>query len=531
MRIAVIDLGSNTCRMVVFEASLGYTFRLVDQIREMVRLREGMGVDGMAAPAMDRAIATLRLYRRYCDSSAVDQIIATATSAVRDAKNGPQFLDRSRAEAGIELRVLTGPEEAYYGVVGALNNISVTDGWVLDIGGGSAQISRIEQGKFVSGEALPLGALRLTETFVTSDPPNESEQKAIENEVDRQLRNLPWLVPSRGERLVGLGGTIRNLAYMDIARSALPVESLHGFSLTQKSIRASLRQLTKLPQAKRERINGLNSDRADIIAAGAIVLDRIIRYLGCAEIAVSVNGIREGLFFEQFWSHLESPVVSDVRRFGVLNLARMYNYEKAHANHVRYLALRLFDQSSALHGYGTDVRELLEAAALLHDIGTVIGYKGHHRHSANLIRSNGIAGFSTRETVLIALATEYHRKGRPELNEGTVLFNKDDGRLLLVLSSILRLAEFLERGRNAIVSDVIVKWTTSDLEITLVADEFPSVEMWEAKRQAVPLLEEVFGRAVLIRSLVPSNDDGVVKAPDPPNPVDEEDDYFSGRSR
>ncbi len=512
--------------MVVFQSTAGYTWKLVDQIREMVRLREGMTSAGMSQASMDRAVATLRLYKRYCDSASVDKIIATATSAVRDASNGAQFLERASNEAGISLRVLSGREEAYYGCLGVLNNISVDDGWIIDIGGGSAQISRIQNGAFVEGEALPLGALRLTETFVSSDPISNADRKALEKFVDEQLATLPWLQPSGKETVVGMGGTIRNLAYVELARANVPVDSLQGFSLTKKSVRASVRQLTRLSVAKRERISGLNSDRADIITAGALVLNRMVRHLGCDEVAISVNGLREGLFFEEFWSHLETPVVADVRRFGVLNLARMYGYEKVHANHVRYLALRLFDQMAPLHGLGLEIRELLEAAALLHDIGTAIGYKGHHRHSANLIQSNGIAGFSVRETALIALAALYHRKGRPSQGEFSPLLRNSDEQVLRVMASLLRLAEFLERGRNSIVTDVLVSWTDDELSISLVADEYPAVELWESKRQAAPLLEGVFGRNVSIQSLVPAEIETEAKLSKSP-PVDEKDDYVS----
>lgn len=500
-RVAVIDLGANTCRMIVVRSVPGFAFRLEDEIREVVRLREGMTADGLSEAAMDRAVATLKLYRRYCESAEVDEVMATATSAVRDGRNGAAFIERVREEVGFNLRVLSGEEEARYGVLGVLNDIPMDRGFVIDIGGGSAQISEVKEGRFRRGQALPLGALRLTEAFVRNDPPAEDEVQAIRSEIEAQLDTLSWLKPRKSAVLAGLGGTIRNLGYIDIARRGLPLHTMHGVRVSRKAVKETIDQLLSLPLAERQRISGLNADRADIITPGMMVLAAVMKRVDAEHIAVSTNGLREGLFLEKFWSHLEYPVIPDVRRFGVLNLARIYDYEKSHANHVRYLALRLFDQMRPLHGFSGAERQLLDAAALLHDVGTVIGYKGHHRHSASLIANNGLPGFSPREMALVALMALYHRKGDPVPGEYVAVFESGDADRLRKMSAILRLAEFLERGRNAVVSDVIVTWNKRDLHVMLVADEYPAVELWDAERKAAPLLADVFGRRVVLDSL------------------------------
>ncbi len=487
--------------MIVVRHVPGFSFRLEDEIREMVRLREGMSEDGLSAHAVDRALATLKLFKRYCESSEVDDVIATATSAVRDAANGPAFVERVRSEIGLELKVLSGDDEATYGVLGVLNNIPMQSGFVLDIGGGSAQISEVRDRRFLRGTALPLGALRLSEQFVTSDPLSGAEREAIEREIDRQLDQVPWFKSGKGATLAGLGGTIRNLGYVDIARRGLPLHTVHGLRVTRKSLTRIIKDFTSMRLEARQSVSGLNADRADIIVPGLLVLRGVMRRLGVKDVAVSTYGLREGLFLERFWSHLPYPVIPDVRRFGVLNLARNYGYDKPHANHVRFLALRLYDQMTPLHGYGSEARQLLDAAALLHDIGTVIGYKGHHRHSAALIENNGLPGFSPREMAIVTLLALYHRKGNPSVGEYGGLLEKGDEDLVRRLTCILRMAEFLERGRNAVVSDVVVTWTDQELAFTLVADEHPAVELWDAERKAAPLLESVFERRIVLSSL------------------------------
>lgn len=500
LRIAIIDLGSNTARLVVMHAIPGYAYHLDDEIREVVRLRKGMTRRGLSEEAVERALVTLRLFKRFCDSTRVDIILPTATSAVREAVNGPAFVERVRRELGLTLRVLSGEQEAYYGALGALNEVPLTQGVVVDIGGGSAQISEVRERRFQRGVSLILGTLALTERFIHNDPVQPSEVDAVQGEINRQLDTVPWLGKKMGS-LVGIGGAIRNLASIEAARQRYPLNTLHGFTLTREAITASIDRLRAVPLAERQLIPGLGADRADIILPGALVIRSIMERLKVEELTVSVNGLREGVFFEHFWQHFSYPVIPDVRRFSVLNMARTYQYQKAHANHVRYLAGRLFEQLAPLHGYGPCERELLDAAALLHDIGTIISYYDHHKHSQTLIVNSGLPGFTAREAALIALLTRYHRKGKPDVGEFGPLLREGDDLLLTRLSAILRLAEFLERGRNATIDDITVTWAEDTLRLTLIADEYPAVEVWDTERNALPLVEAAFKRKVLLDSV------------------------------
>jgi len=503
--IAIIDLGSNTARLVVINTVYGYAYRLEDEIREVVRLRQGMTADGLSDDAIARALFTLRLFKRFCSATGVDKIIATATSAVREAPNGAAFVEEVERSIGLSLRILDGEQEAYYGTLGALNETPLENGFVLDIGGGSAQISLVENRRFKQGAALPLGALALTERFIKHDIPTKTELNALRAEINRLLDTLPWATGA-GSGLVGLGGTIRNLAKMDAAQKNYPLNTLHGYVLTRAMVNDRVTQLRSLPLEKRKKILGLKTDRADIIIAGAIVAQSVMERLHADTLTVSVNGLREGLFLEGFWDHLTYPVIADIRRFSVLNMARIYRYQKSHVNHVRYLAGRAFEQLAPLHGYGSAERDLLDAAAFLHDLGTIISYNDHHRHSQTLIINAGLPGFTPRETALIALLVRYHRKGKPTLLEYEPLLQPDDYERVTRLAAILRLAEFLERGRNATVDDIAIRWNLRTLHLTLIADEFPAVEIWGTERNAVNLIEMAFQRTVVLDSTAAPTD-------------------------
>ncbi len=501
-KIAIIDLGSNTARLIVMEAVAGYSYRLTDQIREVVRLRKGMTSKGLSEDAMLRAFSALRLFKRFCDSLGVDMILGVATSAVREAPNGRSFIERVRTQLGLSLRILDGEQEAYYGVLGVLNEVPLRDGYVLDIGGGSAQLSEVKEGRFSKGQSVLLGALTLTDKFVENDPINDVEFQAVQAEIARQLDSIEWLADGNMGQLVGLGGTIRNLALIEAARQDYPLDTLHGFKLTRDSVLESIDQFRSLPLKKRQKISGLKSDRADIILPGAMVLMALMNRLQLEELTISASGLREGVFFEKFWGHLDCAVVPDIRRFSVLNLARNYHYDKIHANHVRYLAMRIFDQLTPFHNYGVEARVILDAAAMLHDIGTIIGYEEHDKHSQTLIVYNGLPGFTPKEIAMVGLLTRYHRKKVPTTDRCSLLYAKKDGDLLLKLAAILRLAEFLERGRTGVIDDVILTWDEDTLRFTLSSEEYPMVEMWEAQRNAIPLLERAFERDVVIDSIV-----------------------------
>ncbi len=501
-RIAVIDLGSNTARLIVLSTVPGYAYNLDEEIREVVRLREGMTATGLSAAATRRALFTLQLFKDFCDSIGVDEIIATATSAVRDAYNGAAFVEQVEREIGLPLRILDGELEAYYGTIGVLNELPLVEGCVVDIGGGSAQISAVENRRFVRGASRPLGALALTEQFVSEDPVSKKTYKAIQAEIETNLDSIEWLAAAAGadRPLAGLGGTIRNLARMQAVREDFPLDTLHGFVMSRSGLDQSIEQLRDFPLAERRKIAGLNYDRADIILPGAMVIAAIMDRLGQDKLRISINGLREGLFFERFWQHLSYPVVDDVRSFGVLNTARVYDYDKKHASHVRFLCDRLFEQLIELHGCGLPEKELLDSAALLHDLGTIIEYYGHHKHSQMLITNRGLPGFTPRETALIALMTRYHRKGNPTPDDFASLLAGGDDVLLIRMSALLRLSEFLERGRNGNVDDVTASWDDQTLRLTIIADEYPAVEMWQAEKNAASLMETAFGRHLVLES-------------------------------
>ncbi len=495
-RVGIVDLGSNTARLVVFAFEPGRWFVLADEIRERVRLGQGLGQDGEVRPeAIRRAVAALDLFSDYAASTGLGDLEVIATSAVRDASNRTELLEGIRA-LGLEVDSVSGEEEARLGVIAVANGFDFKDAWVMDLGGGSVQLSRMSQRLYRRGRAYPLGALRLTDAHLASDPPKAKEVRALEKKVRAELAETIDQVAGDPVPLVAMGGTIRNLARAAQKLGGYPLDLMHGYFLRLEDLERVTESLLERPARKRAAMPGISSDRADIILAGALVFRLVLREGGRDGLWVSGNGVREGAFFSRFLP--EPHIVPNVREFSVENLAHQYLQQESHVNHVRQLARRLFEELESLHGYGRREAELLDAAATVHDIGMTVGYHLHHKHGAYLVLAGRLNGYDHREQALLSLLVRYHRKGQPKLGVAAELAREGDEQLLATLAFCLRMAEMLERSRARRVVDVNAKIDLEHVRLDVLAAEEPVVELWEAGKQ-VPLFEQAFGRRMELR--------------------------------
>jgi exopolyphosphatase/guanosine-5'-triphosphate,3'-diphosphate pyrophosphatase len=415
--------------------------------------------------------------------------VPVATSAVREATNREAFLDRVEAEAGLRFRVLTASEEAYYGYLGAINTLNVRNGSVIDIGGGSTQVTVVRQRAVEASISRPIGAVRLTDRYVNSDPISAKDSKSLEKAIAAQFDDVPWLVGQGGE-LAGIGGTIRALAEIDQKLRNHPIDRVHGHSLSTERVYELYELFRGLTVKQRESIPGLSKDRADLILAGSAILTDVMRRGKYKRIVISGQGLREGIFFEHFMQQ-HSPLIPDIRAFSVQNLARLYNYEVTHSAKVRELAVSMFDQLFPLHGFDATARELLGHAAILHDIGNAVNYYDHHKHGAYLLVNSPMQGFDHREVAILALLVRYHRKGDVSVDHYAAVLNPGDDVLVAKLSAMLRLAEFLERRKNQVVQNIHVEIGKTVRMVTQAAGD-NTVEVWDANR-AAGLFRKAFG--------------------------------------
>ncbi len=502
-RRAVIDLGSNSFRLVVFTTGEGGWWKRTDELSDMVRLGGDLDADGGLSQArMAHALETLRVFAAFCATSGIhaDTIDAVATSAIREAPNGAAFVHRAHRATGLPIRVVAGEEEALYSYVAAVNSTSLTDGIVLDLGGGSLELVEVRNRRAEAIASWALGAVRATERHLPGDGPAKPGALAkLRERTLRALEDAPW-VATAGERaggaprLVGLGGSVRNLAMAAIRVADLPLDSVQGFVLGTDALDALIEDLAARPADERDRLPGIKRGRGEVILAAAVVLRAVLEASGADGIEATEAGLREGIFLSGLLAPADPPLVDDVRATSVRNLARQHGVDLVHAEHIAGLAHQLLE---ALPGAGLPEPgepELVEAAALLHDVGMAVDYDDHHKHSSYLILGSGLPGFTPREVALIALMARYHRKGTPQLGGLAPLCREDDEQLVLRGAALLRIAEQLERNRDQVVRAARLtrpsKHGDVELELDAVGDD--TVARWGAERQG-ELFERAFG--------------------------------------
>jgi exopolyphosphatase/guanosine-5'-triphosphate,3'-diphosphate pyrophosphatase len=500
-RLAVIDLGSNSFRLVVFTAAEEW-WRRTDEIYEPVRIGEGMAATGrLGERPMQRALATLDVFAHFCRASRLGagMVDAVATSAIRDAENAQDFLTLARARTDLPIRVLSGEAEARYGYLAAVNSTTLREGCVLDLGGGSLQLVRVADRLAHESRSWRLGAVRMTERFLPGPGPAKPKQlQELRVHVAGELKAATWL-PAVGGEMVGIGGTVRNLAAAAQRAAGLPSSGVQGMVLSVAALQELIERLAELPAAQRSRVPGIKPARADLILAGAVVVQEALRAGGFQELQSTEAGLREGVFFERHLAPREPPLFEDVRRASVLNLAARYHMDIPHTRHVAALALGMFDQLAqlGLHRGDPHERELLWAACELHDIGMSVDYDDHHKHSRYLILNGGLPGFSPLEVAIIAQAARYHRKGMPEPGALGALFDERDAAMLDRCSVLLRLAEDLERSRDQLVRDTRLTLASDEVQLELIADGAAAVPRWAAGRE-VELFARSFGRELTV---------------------------------
>jgi len=494
-RAGIVDVGSGTARLVVYEYRPGDWYRLADEIREPVRLGEGLAASGRLAPAaIQRATAFLAAVKDYAAATGLERLDAFATSAVRSAENRAELLEPARM-LGVPLRVLSGEEEAVYGTLAVAGGFELEDAWVMDLGGGSAQVSRMRARRWQEGRAYPLGAVRLTERFFAHDPPKPREIRALRGFARDELTKVAAAMAADGAPLVAMGGTIRNLARAVQRHQRYPLEQLHGYRLAAADLEDLVERLQKMTTAQRRRVSGLSADRADVILAGALVYLTLLEESGRDGLLISGFGVREGAFFRHF---LPPPHLPDsVRELHLRNLEARLVDQGEHTQSVRRLAGALFSGLQPLHRLDGQAAELLDAAARLHDVGLAIDFYDHHKHGAYLIENHVFGGWSHAEQAMLALLVRYHRKGRPRAGSYASLLGKDGEEAMMKLAVILRLAEHLERARSGRVREVEVTVGEEAVTLRLRGPENAWVEAWEAQKDA-PLFQRVFGRRLSI---------------------------------
>jgi exopolyphosphatase / guanosine-5'-triphosphate,3'-diphosphate pyrophosphatase len=497
MRIAAIDIGTNSIHMIVVNVRPDLSFDVIDREKDMVRLGAG-GLDGrrLTTSAMAAGLQTLAKFKRLAESNKVDEIIAAATSATREAENGGDFIAEVASQTGIRIKVISGTEEARLIHLAAAYGVDVGSGTagVIDIGGGSVEITLGTATNLTLGKSFKTGVIRLTEHFVRTDPLSARDERRLVKHLNRTMGGYLAQIAKAGfDRIIGTSGTILSLGALALVEDDGSVpEKLRNQRVSAKALRRVRKRLVAADIEERLKTPGLDPRRADLSVAGSVLLDTILRGLGAEDLTLCDLALREGLVLDYIRRNSarirKVERYPDVRRRSVVELGERCGYWSEHAQQVARLALSIFDQTRSVHALGDREREWLEFAALLHDIGVHISYDRHHRHSYYLIKNGGLRGFEPQEIEVIALVARYHRQATPKKShDGYGDLNGTLRETVRVLSAIVRLAEGLDRSHAQALAGIDLFPRGDDYLARLRANGDAELELWAAHRHVAPL--------------------------------------------
>jgi exopolyphosphatase/guanosine-5'-triphosphate,3'-diphosphate pyrophosphatase len=503
MRVAAMDLGTNSFHLLVADVHPdGHIDPLVRE-KEMLRLGDVVSRHGsIPATAADQAVATVRRFRLLAEAAGATEVLAKATSAIRRAANGGEVVDRIEEETGVRVDVIGGQEEArlIFGAVRASVVLDPAPALCFDLGGGSLEVMVGDAGSLMYATSVPLGVARLSAEYVRSDPISKRDRRELRARIVEVLAPVVVEVaPFEPKLAVGSSGTLESLAEMVAARREEDAPlSLNQLTITRRELLALDDEIMTSKAADRLRMDGLDARRADLIAAGSIVLASAMELFDLDELTISEWALREGIVLDAVGRHDPAEWSDDphaIRGEAVVGLGRRCNWAEAHARQVAMLSLELFDATRGITGLTDADRELLEFAALLHDIGEHVSSTGHHRHGAYLVRNGQLRGFAPDEIELLAAIVRWHRRGEPRVSDEFPLLDATAIDRVRALAAILRVADGLDRSRNQVVSGLDTMVTPSLVLLRVGAADDTELEVWGARRKR-PLLERVLDREI-----------------------------------
>lgn len=508
-RLAAIDIGSNSVRLVVAEVDLDGGYRVLDEERENTRLAGEIDRTGcLAKDAVEATMVALRNFVLIASGQNVENVRAIATSAVRDADNGPEFCERVLSELGLKIEIIDARLEARLAFLSVARAFDVSDRAVAiaDIGGGSTEIVLASSGLIDEVFATRLGAVRVAEKCHLGDECSDKTLRKAEEYVDKQLKKHAAKMPFIPSILYGTGGTFTAMASVLMARDGEQGKPMRGYQVARADVRHLMVDLAKLPIDRRRKVTGLNPARADIIVAGLLVIERILRRLRVNIVQVHTRGVRDGLLLTMAQqvaarSGAATDVSPDDRRAAVEKFADRCGVDLVHARQAARIAGLLVEQLAEPLGMSVDDRSLIESAAILANVGYLINFDKHHKHSYHLILNSELIGFERQELLLLANVARYHRGAPPKKKHpGFAELSLEDQDRVSKMAALLRLALALDRTHQQQVQDIRCQVKDKRVEVAVKASGDAEVDLWAARRK-VDLFERVFERQVVFAAV------------------------------
>ena len=458
-KIGIIDLGSNSARLVIVNMFEDGYFMVEDELKESVRLGQDMDRDGFLKPQrVAETIKTLKMFKRLCESAGVEKIVAVATAAVRRAKNQRSFLDEIQASCGLKMTVLSEEMEATLIYRGVINSMDVPKGIILEIGGGCTKIVYYNRRCILHYASLAFGSVTLTDLFADDNITPEQQTAKIEEFFTEQFKKIEWLSEVEPDvQMIGVGGSFRNLYKMNRMVRKYPLNTVHNYTFSIEDFRSVYDMMRVLDVEKRKRIRGLSPVRADILPAAMAIIKSFTDYMHIDSFQISGCGLREGIMFNQALPMTEERPLSDVLGYSLTSLVKYYRCNEKHVQNVVHLSIQLFKQLRVLHKFPRVYLKVLKVAASLHDCGLRVRYYNNQLHSRYIILNSAIYGVTHKEIVLAAFVAGCHRKEEllpADWAKFKDIVSDEDLDVVRKLGVLLRIAESLDRSGMGVVTGV-----------------------------------------------------------------------------
>ena len=505
-RIAAIDLGTNSFHALIVEIFSDGSFYTVDKLKEMVLLAEkGLG-DRLSVQAMDRGIDALKKIKLLADNQQAETILAYATSAIREAENGGDFIQRAIDEVGVKINAIPGRIEAELIGLAVQHGIRMpkNPAVIMDIGGGSVEFILADQEKFHHLSSKKLGVARMTAKFIDHDPITKKEIDSLKNHFDNQLADVAEaFAMHRSSMLVGSSGTMENIGLMIAHRNnKTPNLTVNELEFSSKEFFEFYDDVIGLDEKKRAKLKGLDEKRIKLLPAGLVLVYYILKKFGIKRVKISSQALREGIVLRYIKKEMSDGVRVHLdespRRRSVLELVHKCDWHEEHSMHVAKIAVKLFDELSGELDLEFQDRELLEYASFMHDIGYHISHRKHHKHALYIINNADLKGFKEEEIDVMANVARYHRRSTPKSRHSHFKkLDKNAKARVNKLSAILRVADGLDRSHFQNVRELEVVKNTSQIKLKIETETDPNLEIWGAMRKRF-LFEEVTGKELEI---------------------------------
>ena len=480
-RIAIIDIGSNSARLVISHIYKNGAYNMVYNQKEALRLSQKVdGQNLLTEEAFASTIETMRSFAHMCKIYQADKTIAVATAAIRNASNGAELVEQVAEQTGIQLHIISGKTEAYVSYLGVINTLDVKNGIIFDLGGGSTELILFKNRKILESVSLPLGAVNTTGMFNIRNEMPANVYNDLNAFIMSRLSQYPWL-KQNNLPLIGVGGTARTVAKIIQRAKKYPATKIHNYAYPVQTFRSFFNKLRLTNLEQRKKISGLSTERSDIILAGSSIISCLLEATGAKKLITSGCGLREGLFYDYYSKSNNVPLIAkNILERSRENTLRLFESDTGHARHITKLALAMFDGWMELHKVRKNYRRLLETAAMLHDIGITINFYSHARHSAYMIQNAKLFGLTHKEQIITSAIAGWHNgvsKNYFKSRFYKEMLTDSNWKLINKLSLLLALAESLDYSEMRMVHTLTPSFNKKNAVLTIHAEHMPTIEM------------------------------------------------------